>query len=157
MNASKSPGGIKVIAQNRKARHEYEILQTLEAGIVLLGSEVKALRNGRVNLGDSYGEIKRGEVWLQKMHVGPYEMANRQNHEPFRPRKLLLNRREIRKLAPRLEEGGRTLVPLKVYFKHGLVKVELALARGKKLYDKRDDKARRDAERQIARITGRRG
>ena len=157
MNASKSPGGIKVIAQNRKARHEYEILQTLEAGVVLLGSEVKALRNGRVNLGDSYAEIKRGEVWLQKMHVGPYEMANRQNHEPFRPRKLLLNRREIRKLAPRLEEGGRTLVPLKVYFKHGLVKVELALARGKKLYDKRDDKARRDAERQIARITGRRG
>jgi len=157
MNASKSPGGIKVIAQNRKARHEYEILQTLEAGIVLLGSEVKALRNGRVNLGDSYAEIKRGEVWLQKMHVGPYEMANRQNHEPFRPRKLLLNRREIRKLAPRLEEGGRTLVPLKVYFKHGLVKVELALGRGKKLYDKRDDKARRDAERQIARITGRRG
>ncbi len=157
MNASKSTGGIKVIAQNRKARHEYEILQTLEAGIVLLGSEVKALRNGRVNLGDSYGEIKGGEVWLQKMHIGPYEMANRQNHDPFRRRKLLLNRREIRKLAPRLEEGGRTLVPLKVYFKHGLVKVELALARGKKLYDKREDKARRDAERQIARITGRRG
>jgi SsrA-binding protein len=157
MSARKPTPGIKVIAQNRKARHEYEILQTLEAGVALLGSEVKALRAGRVNLGDSYAEIKRGEVWLQKMHIGPYEMANRQNHEPFRPRKLLLNRREIRKLAPRLEEGGRTLVPLKIYFKHGLVKLELALARGKKLYDKREDKAKRDAERQIARITGRRG
>jgi SsrA-binding protein len=157
MSARKPTPGIKVIAQNRKARHEYEILQTLEAGVALLGSEVKALRAGRVNLGDSYAEIRRGEVWLQKMHIGPYEMANRQNHEPFRPRKLLLNRREIRKLAPRLEEGGRTLVPLKIYFKHGLVKLELALARGKKLYDKREDKAKRDAERQIARITGRRG
>jgi len=157
MNPSKPTPGIKVIAQNRKARHEYEILQTHEAGIVLLGSEVKALRNGRVNLGDSYAEIKRGEIWLVKMHIGPYEMANRQNHDPFRRRKLLLSRREIRKLQPKLEEGGRTLVPLKVYFKRGLVKVEVALARGKKLYDKREDKARRDVERQIARITGRRG
>jgi SsrA-binding protein len=157
MSASKPTPGIKIIAQNRKARHEYEILQKLEAGVVLLGSEVKALRSGRVNLGDSYGELKRGEVWLVKMHIGPYEMANRLNHEPFRRRKLLLNRREIRKLAPKLEEGGRTLVPLKIYFKRGRVKVEIALARGKKLYDKRDDKAKRDAERQIARITGRRG
>jgi len=157
MASTKTPTGIKIIAQNRKARHEYEILQTLEAGIALLGSEVKALRNGRVNLGDSYAEFKRGEIWLVKMHIGPYEMANRQNHAPFRTRKLLLNRREIRKLEPKLDEGGRTLIPLKIYFKHGLVKVEIALARGKKLYDKREDKAKRDAARQIARITGRRG
>jgi len=157
MASTKTPTGIKIIAQNRKARHEYEILQTLEAGIALLGSEVKALRNGRVNLGDSYAEFKRGEIWLVKMHIGPYEMANRQNHDPFRTRKLLLNRREIRKLEPKLDEGGRTLIPLKIYFKHGLVKVEIALARGKKLYDKREDKAKRDAARQIARITGRRG
>jgi SsrA-binding protein len=157
MATRKAPAGVKIIAQNRKARHEYAILQSLEAGVVLLGSEVKALREGRVNLGDSYGELKRGEVWLVKMHIGPYEMANRQNHDPFRRRKLLLNRREIRKLEPKLDAGGLTLVPLKIYFKHGLVKVELALARGKKLYDKREDKAKRDAERQMARITGRRG
>lgn len=157
MTSGKNPAGIKIIAQNRKARHEYEILQRLEAGVVLLGTEVKALRAGRVNLGDSYAEFKRGELWLVKLHIGPYDMANRMNHEAFRPRKLLLNRREIRKLLPKLEEGGKTLVPLKLYFKHGLVKVEIALARGKKLHDKREDKAKRDADRQIARITGRRG
>ena len=157
MATRKAPEGIKIIAQNRRARHEYEIIQRLEAGVVLLGSEVKALRAGRVNLGDSYAEIKSGEVWLVKMHIGPYEMANRLNHDPFRRRKLLLNRREIRKLQPKLDEGGRTLVPLKIYFKHGLVKVELALARGKKLYDKRQDKAKADADRQMAKITGRRG
>lgn len=157
MAARKSPTGIKLIAQNRKARHEYEILQTLEAGIVLVGTEVKALRGGRVNLGDSYAEIKGGEIWLVKLHIGPYDMGNRANHEPFRRRKLLLNRRELRKLQPRLDEGGRTLIPLKIYFKRGLVKIEIALARGKKLHDKRQDKAKLDAERQIARITGRRG
>jgi SsrA-binding protein len=153
----KTPDGIKIIAQNRKARYEYEILQRLEAGIVLMGSEVKALRGGRVNLGDSFAEIKGGEIWLVKLHIGPYDMANRMNHDPFRRRKLLLNRREIRKLLPKLEEGGKTLIPLKIYFKHGRVKVEIALARGKKLYDKRDDKAKKDADRQIARIMGRRG
>jgi len=157
MSAKSSPSGIKIIVQNRKARYEYEILQTLEAGIVLMGTEVKALRDGRANLGDAYAEIKRGEVWLVKMHIGPYEMGNRANHEAFRRRKLLLNRREIRKLLPKLEEGGRTLIPLKVYFKQGRVKVEIALARGKKLYDKRHDTAKRDADRQMAKITGRRG
>jgi SsrA-binding protein len=156
MSTSKQPPGIKIIAQNRRARHEYEVLQTLECGIVLQGTEVKALRNGRVNLGDAYAEIRAGEVWLVKMHIGPYDMGNRMNHEPFRPRKLLLNRREIRKLAPRIEEGGLTLVPLKIYFKRGRVKVEIALARGKKLHDKRHDKARRDAEREMARSVGRR-
>lgn len=156
MNSRPTPSGIKIIAQNRRARHEYDVLQTLECGIVLQGTEVKALRDGRVNLGDAYAEIKGGEVWLVKMHIGPYDMGNRENHEPFRPRKLLLNRREIRKLIPRIEEGGRTLVPLKVYFKQGRVKVEIALARGKKLHDKRQDKAKRDSERDMARAIGRR-
>jgi SsrA-binding protein len=157
MSNKSTPSGIKIIAQNRRARHEYEILQTVECGISLLGSEVKALRQGRVNLGDAYGEIKRGEVWLVKMHIGPYDMANRQNHEPFRPRKLLLNRREIRKLQPKLEEGGLTLVPLKIYFRRGRVKVEMAVGRGKKLHDKRHDKAKQDAAREMARSIGRRG
>jgi len=148
--------GIKIIAQNRKARHEYEIVDTYEAGIVLLGTEVKALRAGRANLGDAYGEVRKGEAWLVKMHIGPYEQANRENHEPFRRRKLLLNRREIRKLVPKIEERGLTLVPLKIYFKKGLVKVELGLGRGKKLHDKRDSKARRDVDRRIAREVGRR-
>ncbi|MEZ4386583.1 MAG: SsrA-binding protein SmpB [Candidatus Krumholzibacteriia bacterium] len=156
MNAKSTPNGIKIIAQNRRARHEYEILQTLECGIVLQGTEVKALRGGRANLGDAYAEIKGGEVWLVKMHIGPYDMGNRENHDPFRPRKLLLNRREIRKLVPKIEEGGRTLVPLKVYFKAGRVKVEIALARGKKLYDKRHDTAKRDADRAMAKVVGRR-
>lgn len=156
MNAKSTPSGIKIIAQNRRARHEYEVLQTVECGIVLVGTEVKALRDGRVNLGDAYAEIKAGEVWLVKMHIGPYEMGNRENHEPFRRRKLLLNRREIRKLIPKIEEGGRTLVPLKVYFKQGRVKVEIALARGKKLHDKRQDKAKRDSERDMAKAVGRR-
>jgi len=148
--------GIKIIAKNRRAFHEYEILDTWEAGIVLVGTEVKALRAGRVNLGDAYAEIKDGEAWLLKLHIGPYDMGNRENHDPFRRRKLLLTRREIRKLLPRVEEGGKTLVPLKVYFKHGLVKVEIALARGKKLYDKREDKAKQDVTRRLAQATGRR-
>jgi SsrA-binding protein len=148
--------GIKIIAKNRRAFHEYEILDTWEAGIALVGTEVKALRAGRVNLGDAYAEIKDGEAWLAKLHIGPYDMGNRENHDPFRRRKLLLNRREIRKLLPRVEEGGKTLVPLKIYFKHGLVKVEIALARGKKLYDKRDAKAKQDVARRLAQATGRR-
>ncbi len=149
--------GIKLIARNRRAFHEYQILDSWEAGIVLVGTEVKALRGGRVNMGDSYAELKGGEVWLVKLHIGPYDMGNRENHEPFRRRKLLLTRREIRKIGPKLEEGGKTLVPLKIYFKRGLVKVEIGLARGKKLYDKREDKAKKDVERRIAQETGRRG
>lgn len=150
------PAGIKTIAKNRKAFHEFEILDTWEAGVVLLGTEVKALRNGRVNLGDSYGEIRKGEAWILKMHIGPYEMGNRENHEPFRPRKLLLTKREIRKLRPKLEEQGLTLVPLKIYFKHGLVKIELGLGRGKKLHDKRQTKAKQDVDRRMARELGKR-
>jgi SsrA-binding protein len=148
--------GIKIIAKNRKARHEFHILQSFEAGIALQGTEVKALRAGRVNLGDAYGEIRNGEVWLVKMHIGPYDQGNRQNHEPFRRRKLLLTRREIRKIFPRIEERGQTLVPLKLYFKRGLVKVEIALARGKKLHDKREAKAEQDVKRRMARNLGKR-
>jgi len=148
--------GVKIIAKNRRAFHEYEILERWEAGLVLLGTEVKALRNGRCNLGDAYGEIRSGEAWLAKMHIGPYEMGNRENHEPFRKRKLLLNRREIRKMRPKLEEKGLTLVPLRIYFKHGIVKIELGLGRGKKLHDKRQSKAKKDVEMRMRREIGRR-
>lgn len=153
--AKSVPDGVKTIAKNKKAFHEFEILDRWEAGLVLLGSEVKALREGRCNLGDSYAEVRSGEVWLSKMHIGPYEMANQQNHEPFRRRKLLLNRREIRKIRPRLEEKGLTLVPLRLYFKKGIVKVELGLGRGKKLHDKRQAKAKRDSDMRIRRELGR--
>ena len=155
--ARKSEGtGHKIIAKNRRAFHEYEILDRWEAGIVLQGTEVKALREGRCNLGDAFGEIREGEAWLCKMHIGPYEQGNRENHEPFRRRKLLLNRREIRKIQPRIEEKGLTLVPLSLYFSHGMVKVELGLGRGKKLHDKRDAKAKQDVARRIAKEVGRR-
>lgn len=156
MARKSEPAGIKTIARNKKARHEFEILDTWEAGLVLQGTEVKALRNGRVNMGDSYGEIRKGEAWLVKLHIGPYEMGNRENHDPFRRRKMLLTRREIRKLVPKIEERGLTLVPLSLYFKKGLVKVQLGLGRGKKIHDKRDSKAKKDVERRIAREMGRR-
>ena len=156
MARKSEPAGIKIIAKNRRARHEYEIFDTWEAGLVLLGTEVKALRNGRVNLGDSYGEIREGEAWIVKMHIGPYEMGNRENHEPFRRRKLLLTRRELKKIRPKLEEQGLTLVPLQIYFKKGLVKIQLGLGRGKKIHDKRDAKAKQDVQRRIAKEMGRR-
>jgi len=156
MAQKSEPAGIKIIAKNRRAFHEFEIMDTWEAGLVLLGTEVKALRNGRVNLGDSYGEIREGEAWVVKMHIGPYEMGNRENHDPFRRRKMLLSRREIRKIRPKVEEQGLTLVPLKIYFKKGLVKIEMGLGRGKKLHDKRESKAKKDVERRIAKEVGRR-
>jgi SsrA-binding protein len=156
MARKSEPEGIKIIAKNKRAWHEYEIFDTWEAGLVLMGTEVKALRNGRVNLGDSYGEIREGEGWVCKMHIGPYEMGNRENHEPFRRRKMLLTRREIRKIRPKVEEQGLTLVPLKIYFKKGLVKIEIGLCRGKKLHDKRDAKAKQDVQRRIAKEMGRR-
>jgi SsrA-binding protein len=154
---SRNGPGEKLIASNRRAHHEYEILETHEAGLVLQGTEVKALRAGKASLGDAFAEIRDGEAWLVKMHIGPYEQGNIQNHEPFRRRKLLLSRRELRKLRPRLEERGLTLIPLRVYFKRGLAKVELGLGRGKKLHDKREASARRDADRRIAASVGRRG
>lgn len=146
---------IKIIAKNRKAFHEYEILERLEAGLVLLGTEVKSLREGKCNIGDSYAELLEGEAWLVKMHIGPYEQAHEQNHEPFRRRKLLLNKRELRKLKPKLEEKGLTLVPLKIYFKRGLVKIEVGLGRGKKTHDKRQADAKKDVEMRIRREMGR--
>ena len=143
---------VKVIAQNKKARHDYFIEETYEAGIVLTGTEVKSVRLGKVNLKDSYADVKGGEVFLHNMHISPYEKGNIFNRDPMRSRKLLLHRREINKLIGYIQQKGLTLVPLKIYLKKGLVKVELAVARGKKLYDKREDAARRDARREIERV-----
>ncbi|NLW60685.1 MAG: SsrA-binding protein SmpB [Firmicutes bacterium] len=143
---------IRKIATNRRARHEYFIEETIEAGIVLTGTEVKALRLGKGNLNDSYAQIKAEEVFLYNCHISPYEYGNRFNHDPLRPRKLLLHKAEIRKLAAKIKEKGYTLVPLSMYFdRKNRVKVELALAKGKKLYDKRHDLAKRDAAREMAR------
>lgn len=143
--------GIKIVSENRKARHDYHIHETFEAGIALTGTEVKSLRAGKANLKDSYGRIENGEVFLQQMHISPYEQGNRFNHDPLRPRKLLLHRQEINRLLGKTREKGFSLVPLKVYFARGKAKVELALASGKKLYDKRQDLAERDAKRDMER------
>lgn len=146
-----SKKGIKVLASNKKALHDYFIEETYEAGIVLTGTEIKSLRLGRVNLKDSFARISGGEVFLHNMHISPFEQGNRFNHEPTRARKLLLHREEISKLIGLTKERGYALVPLKIYLKGGFAKVELALAKGKKLYDKRETIARRDADREIAR------
>ena len=141
------------ITVNRRARHEYFIEETFEAGIVLKGTEVKSLRQGKGNLNEGYAGIDKGEVFLYNCHISPYEAGNRFNHEPLRPRKLLLHKKEILRLIGKVKEKGMTLVPLSLYFdEKNRVKVELALARGKKLYDKRRDMARRDAEREMARV-----
>jgi SsrA-binding protein len=142
---------IKIVTQNRKARHDYLILETWEAGIVLQGTEVKSLRVGKANLKDSHARVENGEVTLFEFHISPYEKGGYANHNPVRPRKLLLHKKEIRKLTGKVEEKGLTLVPLKVYFKEGKAKVELALARGKKQYDRRADIAKRDANRDMER------
>ncbi len=146
-----SDPGIKIIINNRKARHDYEIIDTYEAGMVLHGTEVKSLRAGKVNLKDSFAYIKNREVFLNNMHINPYEQANRFNHDPERVRKLLLKRMEIRRLLGRTQQQGLTLVPLRLYFKRGKAKVELALARGKREFDKRQDISRRSAQRDIER------
>ncbi|NLK43407.1 MAG: SsrA-binding protein SmpB [Tissierellia bacterium] len=145
--------GIKNVATNRKARHEYFIEDTFEAGIALTGTEVKSIRQGKVNIKDSYASIEKGEVFLNNMHISPYEQGNIFNVDPLRKRKLLLHKREIRKLLVSTTQKGYTLVPLSVYIKNGLVKIELAVARGKKLYDKREDIAKRDAERRMMQHT----
>jgi SsrA-binding protein len=142
---------IKVIAKNRKARHDYFIEETYEAGIVLTGTEVKSIRLGKVNLKDSYADVKQGEVFLNNMHISPYEKGNIFNSDPLRVRKLLLNRREINKLIGYIQQKGYALVPLQIYLRRGLVKVQLAVAKGKKLYDKRSDAAKRDAQRSMER------
>ena len=147
----------KIITVNRKARHEYHVVETIEAGIVLTGTEVKSLRGGKANLQDSYAHIENGEVMLYNMHITPYEQGNRYNHEPKRTRKLLLHRYEILRLHSKVREKGLSLIPLRAYFKDGRAKIEMALARGKKTYDRRADIAERDAKRDMERALKDRG
>ena len=147
--------GQKVIASNRKARHDYSILDTYECGVVLVGTEVKSLREGRASLADAFATVDDGEVWLRNVHIPEYTQGTWTNHEPRRTRKLLLHRREIDKLIGKTKESGLSLVPLSMYFKDGKVKVEIALAQGKKAYDKRQALAKRDADREIRKAMGR--
>lgn len=148
--------GVKLVTDNRRARYEYAIEDTFEAGVALTGTEVKSCRAGKANLTDAYASVDGGEAWLRQCHISPYSHGNRANHDPTRARKLLLHRGEIEELAAKVAQEGRTLVPLRMYFKHGLVKVEIAVAKGKKLHDKRADKARRAVERDMRRELGRR-
>lgn len=138
--------GKKVVATNRKARHEYEVLDTFEAGLVLKGPEVKSLREGKVGFQDAFARVEGGEVWLHSLHISAYEQANRFNEDPLRPRKLLLHRQEILRLIGKVEEKGLTLIPLTIYFRRGYAKVTLALARGRKTYDKREKLKRKTQE-----------
>lgn len=146
---------IKTIATNRKARHDYHIEDTVEAGLVLTGSEIKSIRAGQVNLRDAYASVRDDELWLLNAHIAPYQQASYDNHEPRRPRKLLLHRREINRLIGKLQEKGLTLVPLKIYLRDSWAKVELGLARGKRQYDKRQSLRERDDRRKIERALGR--
>jgi SsrA-binding protein len=143
--------GIKVVATNRKARHDYHLEDRYEAGLVLTGTEIKSIRAGRVNLREGYVQARDDELWLVGVHVAPYDPSGRHGHEPLRPRKLLLHRREIDRLISRVQERGYTIVPTRMYLKEGRAKVEIALARGKRKYDKREAIARRDAERDVER------
>lgn len=142
---------MKILTQNRKAYHDYEILETYEAGIVLTGTEVKSCKNGQVNLKDSHIRIVNGEAFLLNAHISPYEQGNYTNHEPTRTRKLLLHKREINKLAGKVQEKGLTLVPLKMYLKKNRIKLEIALAKGKKVHDKRDEIRKKDLEKEFSR------
>ncbi len=145
-----------IVARNRKARHDYHILDTWEAGLVLTGTEIKSVRAGKVSLKGAFGIIRDGELWLEGVNISPYESGGYTNHEPDRPRKLLMNQREIRRLIGALQQKGLTLVPLDMHLTKGWAKVTLGLGRGKKLHDKREDVKRRDAAREAARVTGRR-
>jgi SsrA-binding protein len=147
----KAKEGIKVVAQNRKARHDYFIGDSYEAGMVLKGTEVKSLREGKVNLKDGYARIKDGELFLMDVHISIYSFGNRLNHDPLRPRKLLMHGGEIHRLVGKVKEKGFSLVPLSIYFSHGRAKVSLALAKGKKLYDKRETLKRRAMEKEVER------
>ena len=149
--ASEDAPETQSIARNKRARHDYHILETWEAGLVLSGTEVKSLRNGKANIADAYAIVKDGEVFLLNLHIAPYEQGNQFNHDPTRTRKLLLHRKEIRRMIGAVERQGLTLIPLELYFKRGVAKVALALGKGKKLHDKRDTARERDAEREIAR------
>jgi SsrA-binding protein len=148
---AKVRSGDRVVAQNRKARHEYHVLDTWETGIVLQGTEVKSLREGKANLADAFATMSGGELWLYNLHISPYEQGNRFNHDPLRPRKLLMHRAELRKLVGQVEQKGLTLVPLDVHFSNGIAKVNLALVRGKKLHDKRDALKERAEKRDMER------
>lgn len=144
--------GIKTVAQNRKAWHDYFIEEKYECGIALFGTEVKSIRQGKVNLKESWAQIRRGEVWVEGMHISPYEQGNIFNRDPLRAKKLLLHRSEIRKLDSLVMRQGFTLIPLELYFRNGRVKVQLGLCKGKQLHDKRDSMARKDSEREIQRV-----
>lgn len=144
-----SKEGIKVIGRNKKAKHDYHIEETYEAGIILKGTEIKSIREGKVNLKDSFALVEGGEVFVYNMHISPYSHGNRQNHDPERVRKLLLNKNEIRKLIGYTTQRGYTLIPLSIYLKNNLAKIELALAKGKNVYDKRRDIAKKTARREI--------
>lgn len=143
---------VKVVAQNRKARHEYFILERYEAGLVLTGTEIKSIRQGKVNLGEAYVRIMNGEAFIFGMHIGIYAQGNRFNHEETRTRKLLLNKREIRKLHKAVQQEGHTIVPLRLYLKKGFAKLEIAEAKGKKLYDKRQSQKDKDIQRQLQKV-----
>ncbi len=143
--------GIKIIQENRKARHDFEIIETFEAGIVLLGPEVKSIKEGRVSLKDSYVEIKNGEAWIKKLHISPYEKNTVQKIDPERTRKLLLHKYEIKRLIGKVKEKGLTIIPLKVYLKNNLVKIEIGLVKGKKKYEKREELRKKAIEREIER------
>ena len=143
---------VRTVAENRKARHEYEILESVETGIALTGTEVKSMREGQANLKESFARIENGEVFLHNCHISPYGHGNRFNHDPVRKRKLLLHKREILKLKSKIQEKGLTLIPLKLYFRDNWVKLSLGLCRGKKLYDKRDSIARRESQRRLDRV-----
>jgi SsrA-binding protein len=145
------PKGIKIVSHNRRASHDYELGETYEAGIVLTGTEIKSVRHNKVDLKRGYARVKDGEVWLYDIHISPYEQGNRENHEPERPRKLLLHKREIAKLFRLIKEKGITLVPTKMYLKDGRAKIEIAVATGKKSFDKRESLAKKDSQRQIER------
>ncbi|MDR3636079.1 MAG: SsrA-binding protein SmpB [Isosphaeraceae bacterium] len=149
--------GQKIVARNRRARHEFDLLETVEAGIVLTGTEVKSLRNGKASLEEAYAGIENDEVWLYGCDIPEYLQANRMNHKPKRPRKLLLHRREIDKLKAKASERGLTIVPLKIYFKEGMAKVEICVARGRKLFDKREALKKQDARRDMDRALRGRG
>ncbi len=144
--------GVKMIAQNRKARHDYFVEETYEAGLELKGTEVKSIRLGQVNLKDSFAQVRKGELFAEGMHISPYEKGNIFNVDPMRPKRLLMHKGEIRKLEQAIMQKGLTLVPLSLYFKDGRIKLELAVCKGKKLYDKRDDMAKRDAQRDMERM-----
>ncbi|HEX6330383.1 MAG TPA: SsrA-binding protein SmpB [Actinomycetota bacterium] len=156
MSPAKSTPDQRIVVSNRRARHDYEILERVEAGIVLTGAEVKSLRGGRGSLAEAFARVRDGEVWLEGMHIPPYEQAGKAPHDPTRPRKLLLRRKEIERLIGKTAQRGLALVPLRVYLSHGLVKVELALGRGKRQFEKRQAIAKREHEREMQRAAGRR-